>query len=278
MQGFPMYGISKSDLVDEEHLDSTPRLDLHIEFAYIPNLTRHFILDIADRYSSGDNYLITEYGPVQYQPFNLQVLPASHQGGIRRTLELSFENGPGHTTFLQITRPLDDGTIAVSDLAAKMGEVSLIDQESSMELTADDVMVEAEDSDKEVLSKRPIFQVAHVKYEIHHHPTYRAPCLWFSLHSLPANEPAFDIDTIFRRLVPDQFKGQLRQMGPIGGISIDHHPITGVPSFFVHPCVLGDAMAGFDCSKEDYLMVWLGLVGGSVGLWVPQQMATVSAG
>lgn len=37
-------------------------------------------------------------------------------------------------------------------------------------------------------------------------------------------------------------------------------------------------MAGFDCSKEDYLMVWLGLVGGSVGLWVPREMATTNAG
>jgi ubiquitin-like-conjugating enzyme ATG10 len=32
-------------------------------------------------------------------------------------------------------------------------------------------------------------------------------------------------------------------------------------------------MAGFDCAKEDYLMVWLGLVGGCVGLWVPKEMA-----
>lgn len=37
-------------------------------------------------------------------------------------------------------------------------------------------------------------------------------------------------------------------------------------------------MAGFDCAKQDYLMVWLGLVGGCVGLWVPQQMAAVNAG
>lgn len=32
-------------------------------------------------------------------------------------------------------------------------------------------------------------------------------------------------------------------------------------------------MANFDCAKEDYLMVWLGLVGGCVGLWVPKEMA-----
>jgi ubiquitin-like-conjugating enzyme ATG10 len=54
---------------------------------------------------------------------------------------------------------------------------------------------------------------------------------------------------------------------------LQHHPVTGVPSFFVHPCLLGEAMGKFDCSKENYLMVWLGLVGGCVGLWVPAEMA-----
>ncbi len=32
-------------------------------------------------------------------------------------------------------------------------------------------------------------------------------------------------------------------------------------------------MSTFSCSKENYLMVWLGLVGGPVGLWVPKEMA-----
>ncbi len=54
---------------------------------------------------------------------------------------------------------------------------------------------------------------------------------------------------------------------------LQHHPITGVPAFFVHPCLPGEAMSKFDCSKESYLMVWLGLVGGCVGLWVPKEMA-----
>ena len=127
------------------------------------------------------------------------------------------------------------------------------------------------------------------------------PCLWFSLHDLPPDEPAFNIDTVFRRLVPDQFKDGLRGLGGIGGISADvsrqtlqsssmrisqpteslaytntffqHHPLTGVPSFFVHPCLLGDALANFECTRENYLMVWLGLVGGCVGLWVPKEMA-----
>ena len=37
-------------------------------------------------------------------------------------------------------------------------------------------------------------------------------------------------------------------------------------------------MEKFDCSKENYLMVWLGLVGGCVGLWVPAEMALESTG
>lgn len=35
------------------------------------------------------------------------------------------------------------------------------------------------------------------------------------------DEPAFNIDTVFRRLVPDQYKDGLRKVGGIGGISAD---------------------------------------------------------
>lgn len=64
------------------------------------------------------------------------------------------------------------------------------------------------------------FDIGHVVYEIHLHPTYRVPCLWFSLQGLPQDEPAFNIDTVFRHLVPDQFKDALRGSG-VGGISGD---------------------------------------------------------
>jgi len=32
-------------------------------------------------------------------------------------------------------------------------------------------------------------------------------------------------------------------------------------------------MENFDCPMEKYLMLWMGLVGGCVGLWVPPEMA-----
>lgn len=53
------------------------------------------------------------------------------------------------------------------------------------------------------------------------HPTYQVPCLWFRLSGLPAHEQPFNIDTVFRRLVPDQYKDGLRAAGVTGGISFD---------------------------------------------------------
>ena len=48
------------------------------------------------------------------------------------------------------------------------------------------------------------------------------PCLWFSLHGLPDHERPLDVDTVFRRLVPEQYKDGLRKVGGlVGGISAD---------------------------------------------------------
>ncbi|VBB72143.1 Putative protein of unknown function [Podospora comata] len=193
-------------------------------------------------------------------------------------LNTAFGLGPEYNTYVQIVRPLE-GELDDGDLSNIFDSLSF---QSSNPTATDDMvdskMVEAEDADEAVFHKKPksTASAGQVVYEIHLHPTYQAPCLWFSLHNLPVDEQAFNIDTVFRRLVPDQYKDGLRSAGEIGGISADHHPVTGLPSFFIHPCLLGEAMSTFDCSKEDYLMVWLGLVGGCVGLWVPSEMAIES--
>ncbi|CZR50684.1 uncharacterized protein PAC_00558 [Phialocephala subalpina] len=140
-----------------------------------------------------------------------------------------------------------------------------------------------EDADQEVLrpdsnelpSYTPYAQQPYVTYEVHLHPTYRLPTLWFTLHDLPAGEPAFDLDAVYRHLVPPQYKDNLRALGVTGGISAAPHPITDVPAFFIHPCQTKEAMEQFDCVIDKYLMMWIGLVGGCVGLWVPPEMAAV---
>ncbi|RKF57097.1 hypothetical protein GcM3_190012 [Golovinomyces cichoracearum] len=113
----------------------------------------------------------------------------------------------------------------------------------------------------------------YVAYEIHLHPTYRMPILWFNLRDLNhQEESALDIDTVYRLLVAPQYRSCIQSTGITGGISAAPHPVTDNPAFFIHPCQTKEAMEGFDCHLENYLMVWIGIVGGTVGLWLPAEM------
>ncbi|PHH65504.1 hypothetical protein CDD81_2284 [Ophiocordyceps australis] len=198
-------------------------------------------------------------------------------GSLRNSWKLRLRTALGtifyvsgiNPTYIQITCPLKPAIDSRDSLSLDLANLQMSDP-----VEADDIMAETEQLDTAVLNPLvPQQDPEIVVYEIHLHPTYRVPCLWFSLHNLASGEPAFNIDTIFRRLVPDEYKSGLRQVGGIGSISADHHPITGVPCFFLHPCMVGDALSKFDCSTQNYLMIWLGLVGGWVGLWVPKEMA-----
>lgn len=45
------------------------------------------------------------------------------------------------------------------------------------------------------------------------------PTLWFMLHDLPMGEPSFDVDAVYRYLVPPEYKSRLRAAGATGGVS-----------------------------------------------------------
>ncbi|RKF62793.1 hypothetical protein OnM2_030014 [Erysiphe neolycopersici] len=137
-----------------------------------------------------------------------------------------------------------------------------------------------EENDKEALrlldsppKYSPLPCQPYVIYEIHLHPTYRIPTLWFTLHDLHPEDNAQDIETVYRYLVPNEYHSKLRSSGITGSLSAAPHPVTDIPAFFVHPCQTKEAIENFDCPIEDYLMVWIGIVGGSVGLWLPPEMA-----
>lgn len=59
------------------------------------------------------------------------------------------------------------------------------------------------------------------------------------------------------------------------------HPISGLPAYFVHPCRTVEVMSNLCDSQQDgegaerdmYLLIWLGLAGGIVGLDVPVELA-----
>lgn len=82
-----------------------------------------------------------------------------------------------------------------------------------------------------------------------------------------------DIDVVYSTIVPPYFHGQLQDVGVVGAVSTANHPVTDIPVFFVHPCqtaaALEEAASGRRISIPEYLPLWLGVIGISVGLHEP---------
>ena len=153
-----------------------------------------------------------------YRQATLGPLRRKWRASVNVAFNTSFAAGDrDFTTFFQISRPLENTAKQHDD------ELSGVLDKFSFGDSQDEEMTAAEDADEAALHPPPsrIYYYGYVTYEIHLHPTYRAPCLWFSMHNLPNDEPAFSIDTVFRHLVPSQFQDTLRSMGSIGGISAD---------------------------------------------------------
>ena len=57
----------------------------------------------------------------------------------------------------------------------------------------------------------------------------------------------------------------------------EDHPITNSPAFFIHPCqtaaVLESSSTKKGLTSVEYLMLWIGAMGKSVGLNVPISLA-----
>ncbi|OAX78006.1 hypothetical protein ACJ72_07687 [Emergomyces africanus] len=142
-----------------------------------------------------------------------------------------------------------------------------------------------DDNDPEELIRQPCFSTKlQVEYNIMLSPTYHVPILYFFLHNtnntssdLSVKSPEGLLDVVYNRLVPTQYRSELKGVGIMGGLSIGHHPLSGFPVYFVHPCNTPDALrdvagSGEVITTETYLILWLSLVGNCVGLHVPSAL------
>ncbi|OJD12828.1 hypothetical protein AJ78_06630 [Emergomyces pasteurianus Ep9510] len=142
-----------------------------------------------------------------------------------------------------------------------------------------------DDNDPEELIRQPCFSTKlQVEYNIMLSPTYHVPVLYFFLHNInnassnvSAKSPEGLLDVVYNRLVPSQYRSELKGVGIMGGLSIGHHPLSDLPVYFVHPCNTPDALrevagSGEVITTEMYLILWLSLVGNCVGLHVPSAL------
>lgn len=136
------------------------------------------------------------------------------------------------------------------------------------EETEDD---DLEDNDEEVLSAPKNSSVI-ICYDIILSPTYRVPVLYISILD-PQHRYPPTMTTLYDHLILPQYRGQAEAVGVIGGITITDHPITNSPVFFIHPCQTANVMEASVGKKsvtaEQYLLMWIGAMGKSVGLNIP---------
>ncbi|QDS72576.1 hypothetical protein FKW77_000907 [Venturia effusa] len=119
-----------------------------------------------------------------------------------------------------------------------------------------------------------------IEYDIFLSPSYAVPILYFLVRD-GDGQWFTDVEKIYLLLVPEVHRHQMRDVGIMGGLSMANHPITDIPAFFIHPCRTADAMrevAGSRAiSSKEYMMLWMGIIGGSVGLNAPSSLALQQA-
>ncbi|EQL38824.1 hypothetical protein BDFG_00352 [Blastomyces dermatitidis ATCC 26199] len=159
------------------------------------------------------------------------------------------------------------------------------DDDNTAEIVGRDDGDDVDENDPEELIRQPrCSSKLQVEYNIMLSPTYQVPILYFFLHNINNNSsdisakgPDSLLDVVYNCLVPAQHRSVLKDVGIMGGLSIGHHPLSGLPVYFVHPCNTPDALRDVAGNKEvvtteTYLLLWLGLVGNCVGLHVPSKL------
>jgi len=139
------------------------------------------------------------------------------------------------------------------------------------------VAIADDEDDDEILLRSPPSHAPQktVIYDIVHSPSYQVPVLYihFSAESRPGLPK---LDEVRDLLVPPSHRQQIDAVGVMGALSMTDHPVTGLPSYFVHPCRSQEAMANVTTGRpvrpDEYMLLWLGLIGQSVGLNAPLEL------
>lgn len=142
-------------------------------------------------------------------------------------------------------------------------EIEQIDEEELVPMPPESNCREGAEAENDALT---------ATYDIVLSPSYSVPVLHFSVRTA-RGKLVTELDTIYDHLVPRLFKNQVLGVGIMGGISTTDHPITGAPSFFIHPCNTADALRQVAADREvrlhEYLFLWMGIITGCVGLYAP---------
>ncbi|KAF1815921.1 hypothetical protein P152DRAFT_455645 [Eremomyces bilateralis CBS 781.70] len=140
----------------------------------------------------------------------------------------------------------------------------------------DDELLEEHDTERLSISVARAHRYR-VFYDIMLSPSMQMPVVWFSIHRANGTAVPLQRDVIIDSLVPTNVRSELTTQGagPLGGISQAIHPNTGFPAWYIHPCETANALREVrgdvgSVHTDEYLRLWMGVVGPAVGLYWPQ--------
>jgi ubiquitin-like-conjugating enzyme ATG10 len=157
----------------------------------------------------------------------------------------------------------------------------------------DENEIEIEDEDPEALfvpaasaNRQALDRL--VRYDVVYSPSYQVPVLYLTFAEATTSKgvPLPSADEVYGMLVPQGLKTPMRDIGVMGALSMAEHPINGMPAYFVHPCRTQEALepllaeTSYKTRSEpelEYLLLWFGVIGASVGLSVPMNTAMLLA-
>ncbi|CAI7652151.1 unnamed protein product [Penicillium manginii] len=123
------------------------------------------------------------------------------EGGGWSSIRLVTQNAIG----LKITRRVD---VHRADLDTKL---------ESVDPSLQDASALEDEEDPEALVRTDGHPKLHIEYEILLSPTYQVPVLYFVLHW--DDQGPIGLDAVYRYLVPEPYRKQLKNVGVMGGIS-----------------------------------------------------------
>ncbi|KAF2854799.1 hypothetical protein T440DRAFT_464937 [Plenodomus tracheiphilus IPT5] len=173
------------------------------------------------------------------------------------------------TNFLRITKALE--TKPTTRNIESNDELEGVSDNGELELDE-----ELSETDSEVFTSPSPTPLIH--FDIILSPTYLVPTLYIHI-SDPLHRYPPTMSTLNTYLIPPEYRGQTDGVGVMGGVTIGDHPVTGRPVFYIHPCqtagVMEEVLKGRmgteeeEVTADEYLVMWIGALGGCVGLGVP---------
>ncbi|KAG9065807.1 E2-like conjugating enzyme atg10 [Linnemannia hyalina] len=127
------------------------------------------------------------------------------------------------------------------------------------------------------------FDYLSVNYHIVFSPSYQVPVLYFNAYR--PDGPAISLEEIYESLVPEEWRGAVRDAGLNGGISQQDHPVLNTPYFYMHPCETVPLMETILQNNgspsgtpflENYIVTWLSFTGQAIGVSVPTDMVATN--